>query len=104
MVAGLADRVNVMYAGFTVEEASAEEIYSNPQHPYTLALLRSLPRLDSQAGERLESIEGLPPDLLEMPAGCPVAVRCAPRKEKCLEYNPGLVEISPGHRIACWIE
>jgi len=104
VVAGLADRVNVMYAGFIVEEALAEEVYSNPRHPYTLALLRSLPRLDMKAGERLESIEGLPPDLFSLPTGCPFEPRCAYAKEVCAEQNPVLEEITPGHRIACWVD
>ena len=104
VVAGLADRVNVMYAGFIVEEASAEEVYSNPRHPYTLALLRSLPRLDMKAGERLESIEGLPPDLFSMPAGCPFEPRCDFAKRICGEQNPILEETSPGHGIACWVD
>ena len=104
VVAGLADRVNVMYAGFIVEEAVAEEVYSDPRHPYTLALLRSLPRLDAVAGERLESIDGLPPDLFSMPAGCPFEPRCAFAQTVCREQNPVLEEISPGHRIACWVD
>ena len=104
VVAGLADRVNVMYAGFIVEEALAQEAYSNPRHPYTLALLRSLPRLDMKAGERLESIEGLPPDLFSMPTGCPFEPRCAFAKAVCREQNPVLEEISPGHSIACWVD
>jgi len=104
VVAGLADRVNVMYAGFIVEEAIAEDVYSDPRHPYTLALLRSLPRLDMKAGERLEWIEGLPPDLFSMPPGCPFEPRCGFAKEICREQNPVLEEITPGHRIACWVD
>lgn len=104
VVAGLADRVNVMYAGFIVEEARAEDVYNDSRHPYTLALLRSLPRMDARAGEKLESIEGLPPDLLEEPKGCPFAPRCSFVQETCLDQNPALEEISPGHRIACWVD
>ena len=104
VVAGLADRVNVMYAGFIVEEAVAEEVYSNPRHPYTLALLRSLPRMDMKAGERLESIEGLPPDLFSLPRGCPFEPRCTFAQAICREQNPVLEEVSPGHRIACWVD
>lgn len=104
VVAGLADRVNVMYAGYIVEEALAEEVYSDPRHPYTLALLQSLPRLDAEAGERLESIDGLPPDLMAMPAGCPFAPRCTFAQDICWNENPVLEEVSPGHRIACWVD
>jgi oligopeptide/dipeptide ABC transporter ATP-binding protein len=104
VVAGLADRVNVMYAGFIVEEAIAEDVYSDPRHPYTLALLRSLPRLDMKAGERLESIDGLPPDLFSLPPGCPFEPRCDFAKEICGEQNPVLEEITPGHHIACWVD
>jgi oligopeptide/dipeptide ABC transporter ATP-binding protein len=104
VIAGIADRVNVMYAGFIVEEASAEEVYSDPRHPYTLALLRSLPRIDAEEGARLESIEGLPPDLFSMLAGCPFEPRCDFAKAICREQNPILEEITPGHRIACWVD
>jgi oligopeptide transport system ATP-binding protein len=104
VIAGLADRVNVMYAGFIVEEAAAEEVYSDPRHPYTRALLRSLPRMDGKAGDRLESIDGLPPDLIEMPPGCPFAPRCDFVKNICLEENPVLEQILPGHNIACWVD
>ena len=103
IIAGLADRVLVMYAGFIVEEAEVDELYGNPRHPYTKALLRSLPRMDGSVGEELESIEGLPPDLIALPRGCPFAARCTYTVEKCKE-NPPLLEIAPGHKIACWID
>ena len=104
VIAGLADRVLVMYAGFIVEDAEVKELYGNPQHPYTAALLRSLPRLDGSPGEKLETIEGLPPDLLAFPTGCPFAPRCKYVQEKCLTENPTLQEITPGHKVACWVD
>ncbi len=104
VVAGIADRVIVMYAGFIVESAVVDELYSQPRHPYTAALLRSLPRMDGSVGEELESIEGLPPDLIQLPKGCPFAARCKFVQDKCRVENPPLEEISPDHKIACWID
>jgi oligopeptide transport system ATP-binding protein len=101
IIAGLAHRVIVMYAGYIIEEALVKELYANPNHPYTLGLLNSLPRLDSQERQRLADIPGLPPLLLEKPVGCPFAPRCPYVFERCVE-NPALVEILPGHRLACW--
>jgi oligopeptide/dipeptide ABC transporter ATP-binding protein len=106
IVAGLADRVLVMYAGFIVEVASVDEVYGNPLHPYTKALLRSLPRMDGGDGadEKLETIEGLPPDLIQLPKGCPFAARCAYAKDFCVEHNPPLLELAHGHKAACWVD
>lgn len=104
MVAGLADRVVVMYAGFIVEEAPIAEVYGNPRHPYTFALLKSLPRMDGSPGEKLMSIEGLPPENYEFPTGCPFAPRCMFVKDKCWQANPQLVDINSDHRIACWVD
>ncbi len=104
VVAGLAERVIVMYAGFVVEDAKVDELYNNPMHPYTLALLKSLPRLDGKTDDELSTIEGLPPSLLECPDHCPFAPRCEYAKDKCLEINPPLIEIGPGHKIACWVD
>jgi oligopeptide transport system ATP-binding protein len=104
VVAGLADRVMVMYSGFVVEEAQINVVYENPRHPYTYALLQSLPRMDGSPGEKLMSIEGLPPELYQVPPGCPFAPRCAFVKEKCWSNNPPLEEIEPEHRIACWVD
>jgi oligopeptide/dipeptide ABC transporter ATP-binding protein len=104
VVAGLADRVVVMYAGFIVEEAIIGEVYGDPRHPYTKALLRSLPRMDGSPGEKLESIDGLPPEQYSLPVGCPFEPRCAFAKDKCKEQNPPLDEVKPGHRIACWVD
>lgn len=102
--AGLADRITVMYAGFMVEVAGVEGLYRSPRHPYTKALMRSLPRMDGSPGEKLESIEGLPPELYELPRGCPFAPRCSYQKDICWKQNPKLEEVSPGHRIACWVD
>jgi oligopeptide/dipeptide ABC transporter ATP-binding protein len=104
VVAGLADRVVVMYAGYIVEEAPIEQVYGDPRHPYTYALLQSLPRMDGSPGEKLMSIDGLPPELFEAPTACPFAERCMFVKEKCREENPMLSEITPGHNIACWVD
>jgi oligopeptide transport system ATP-binding protein len=104
VVAGMAERVIVMYAGFIVEEAPVRELYANPRHPYTLGLIGSLPRLDEDNPVRLQSIEGLPPDLIDLPKGCPFAARCVYRVEKCLTENPVLEPVGPGHKIACWVD
>jgi len=101
IVAGLAHRVLVMYAGFIVERSPVKELYRNPQHPYTRGLLGSLPRIDEQQDARLVSIEGLPPDMINPPKGCPFAVRCPYAFEQCAE-NPPLLPIDPGHEAACW--
>jgi oligopeptide transport system ATP-binding protein len=104
VVAGLADRMIVMYAGFIVEESAVKELYANPRHPYTLGLLGSLPRLDEERPTRLRSIEGLPPDLIDLPAGCPFYARCSYRIERCLQENPPLETVGPHHRVACWVD
>jgi oligopeptide transport system ATP-binding protein len=102
IIAGLADRVAVMYAGFIVEEAPVKELYSNPCHPYTIGLMGSLPRMDEEERRRLISIDGMPPVLFAKPTSCPFAPRCKYRIERCLVENPPLQEISPGHTVACW--
>jgi len=104
VVAGLADRVIVMYAGMIVEEAPVRELYGNPRHPYTLGLLGSLPRLDEERPEQLKSIEGLPPDLINYPQGCPFYARCTYRLDKCLEAAPPLESVGVGHRAACYVD
>ncbi|MFQ5577445.1 MAG: ABC transporter ATP-binding protein [Anaerolineae bacterium] len=104
VVAGLADRMVVMYAGMIVEEAPVKELYANPRHPYTLGLLGSLPRLDQDAHDKLDSIEGLPPDLIALPTGCPFHDRCKYRIEKCFTQNPTLQTVGVGHGVACWID
>lgn len=105
VVAGLADRVAVMYAGFIVEEAEAEELYDNPLHPYTIGLLESLPGVDMGTRKsKLSSIPGIPPFLNKYPVGCPFMPRCPFAEEHCAEENPPLMERSPGHKVACWVD
>ena len=102
VVARYADNVNVMYAGKIIETGTSEEIYHNPRHPYTLALLNSVPRLDASERIRLDAIEGLPPDLVNLPEGCSFAPRCKFVYEQCLDETPTLVETNAGHTSACW--
>jgi oligopeptide/dipeptide ABC transporter ATP-binding protein len=103
VVARYADRVNVMYAGRIIERATAAELYANPRHPYTLGLLRSVPRLDEPRRERLDPIDGQPPDLSRLPAGCAFAPRCAYRVARCEKETPLLAPAGPGsHVAACW--
>jgi oligopeptide transport system ATP-binding protein len=104
IIAGLAQRVLVMYAGFIIEEASVKELYANPRHPYTIGLLGSLPRLDEQNHRRLISIEGLPPTLFELPASCPFAPRCRFAIDRCWQENPRLETVGLNHRVACWVD
>ena len=102
VVARYADRVNVMYAGRIIEQGAAAEIYGNPRHPYTLGLLRSVPRLDEPRRARLDPIQGQPPDLTRLPPGCAFAPRCAYRVERCATEAPPLGEVAPKHTSACW--
>ena len=102
VVAGLVDRVNVMYAGYIAEAGPVHAIYGRPRHPYTLGLLGSLPRLDASTHEKLTSIEGLPPDLIALPPGCAFAPRCAYAIERCRTENPELMPVGKDHSAACW--
>jgi oligopeptide/dipeptide ABC transporter ATP-binding protein len=103
VVARYADRVNVMYAGRIIERGSARQLYATPRHPYTLGLLRSVPRLDEPRRERLAPIEGQPPDLTRLPPGCAFAPRCAFVAERCLTEVPALRPVQgDGHVAACW--
>lgn len=102
VVAGLAQRVAVMYAGKIVEMGSVKYVYGNPKHPYTVGLLGSLPRSDVTREEKLFSISGEPPDLLGLPKGCPYAPRCEYAIDRCHEDSPQLETIEPGHFAACW--
>jgi peptide/nickel transport system ATP-binding protein len=101
IVARYADRVNVMYAARMAERGTAQAVFAKPLHPYTVGLLRSVPRLDRPRGAKLETIEGLPPSLLAPPAGCRFAPRCPAKREACELSLPELVEIEPGHHAAC---
>jgi oligopeptide/dipeptide ABC transporter ATP-binding protein len=103
VVARYADRVNVMYAGRIIERGTARELYGRPRHPYTLGLLRSVPRLDEPRRARLAPIEGQPPDLTRLPPGCAFAPRCAFVVERCGREAPPLAAVGDGdHVSACW--
>ena len=102
VVARYADRVNIMYAGKVIERGAAREIYSNPRHPYTVGLLRSVPRLDLPRRAKLDPIEGQPPDLINLPQGCSFRERCVWAIDKCATDSPELMESSEGHLSACW--
>ena len=104
VVAGLAQRVLVMYGGFIIEEADVKDLYANPSHPYTIGLLGSLPRVDEKGRHKLFTIEGLPPILYQIPKACPFAPRCKWAMERCWKENPALEPIAPEHRIACWVD
>jgi oligopeptide/dipeptide ABC transporter ATP-binding protein len=103
VVAGLCTRVIVMYAGQIVEQGPVDQIFENPQHPYTWSLLRSIPRVDAVRHERLRSIEGIAPDLLHPPKGCRFHPRCPFRIEKCFTDEPVLKEVAPDDLAACWV-
>ena len=98
----MCERVGVLYAGRLVEEGEAETVFVAPRHPYTVGLLKSIPRLDAQRKEKLEPIRGLPPDLIDLPDMCPFVPRCNYAREKCEQKNPPLLEVKPGHWSACW--
>jgi oligopeptide/dipeptide ABC transporter ATP-binding protein len=103
VVARYADRVNVMYAGKIIEQGTARELYANPRHPYTLGLLRSVPRLDEPRRARLDPIEGQPPDLSRLPTGCRFEPRCGWRVERCTTESPPLRPVGiAAHVSACW--
>lgn len=103
VTASLVERIIVMYAGYVVEDANVSELYANPRHPYTAALLKSLPRVDGDKHVRLKVIEGLPPDLSTKPKGCPFAPRCDYVKDFCWDHNPPLLDEGPNHTAACWV-
>jgi len=102
VVARYADRVNVMYAGRIVERGTARELYANPRHPYTLGLLRSVPRLDEPRRAKLDPIPGQPPDLTRLPPGCSFAPRCSFVVDRCRMERPELELVAPDHTTACW--
>ena len=102
VVARYARRVVVMYAGRIIETGLAADIYHDPKHPYTLGLLNSVPRLDEKERTRLEAIEGLPPDLIDLPEGCAFAPRCRFAYDRCLKESPTLVEAADEHMSACF--
>jgi oligopeptide transport system ATP-binding protein len=104
VVAEIAERVLVMYAGYIVEEALVDDLYEDPRHPYTIALLAALPRIDRRRDKRLLSIPGAPPNLLVVPKGCPFAARCELVFDRCRTEMPPLIQVGPNHQAACWVD
>lgn len=103
VVAEMAQRVIVMYAGKVVEQGTVDELFYNPQHPYTWGLLRSVPRLDQDADSELVPIPGTPPDLFAPPKGCAFAARCPYAMKACLEIDPEHTKLTDTHSAACWL-
>ena len=101
VVAGMADRVIVMYAGKIIEEGPTNQIFADPRMPYTIGLLQSIPRLDEERGRRLNPIRGLPPDLINLPAVCPFSPRCDFVQDACYKQVPPLRPVAPNQRAAC---
>ena len=104
VVARYVDRLNVMYAGSIVETGKTDEIYANPKHPYTMGLLKSVPRLDQPRQQEMDVIDGMPPNLANLPEGCHFAERCRFVIDKCREEKPALEEVSEGHFRACFYD
>jgi oligopeptide/dipeptide ABC transporter ATP-binding protein len=102
VVAGMCERVHVMYGGMVMETGAAEDVFRSPRHPYTLGLLQSVPRLDTPRGRKLHPIEGAPRDMLRPPAACPFAPRCAYEVDMSRREVPPLIEVAPGHKVACF--
>ncbi len=102
VVADICSRINVMYGGLIMEEGTAEEVFYTPKHPYTMGLLKSIPRLDLAEKQRLVPIPGTPPDLLKPPVGCPFASRCPYAMNICLRKD-ARIQISENHATACWL-
>lgn len=103
VVASLADRIAVMYAGKVVETGAAKDIFYNPSHPYTVALLNSLPKHDTNKSDKLSSIPGTPPDLLDPPKGCAFASRCEKCMKICQNKQPPIFKLNDGHEASCWL-
>jgi oligopeptide transport system ATP-binding protein len=103
VVAGMCDRLMVMYAGRVVEEGATADVFARPKHPYTWSLLRSIPRLDADEREPLHPIEGMPPDLANLPSGCAFHPRCPFRLQRCIDERPELVALADTQRTACWV-
>jgi oligopeptide/dipeptide ABC transporter ATP-binding protein len=102
VVAGMCERVNVMYAGMFMETGTAEQVFAKPRHPYTLGLLQSVPRLDAARKTMLQPIEGNPRDMLQPPQACPFAPRCRYEVEESTRSVPPLEQVEPGHKLACF--
>lgn len=103
VVANIAKNIAVMYAGKIIEYGTADEIFETPAHPYTWGLLKSVPDLDSEVRERLESIKGTPPDLFNPPTGCPFAARCSKAMKICHSKEAVVTNLSEEHRVSCWL-
>ncbi|MGN0710870.1 MAG: ABC transporter ATP-binding protein [Anaerovoracaceae bacterium] len=103
VVAEICDRVSVMYAGKIVEQGTVDDIFYDPSHPYTLGLMRSMPRLDEEDGARLIPIEGSPVDMLNPPEGCGFAARCEHCMKVCLRKQPPVIDLGNGHKSSCWL-
>jgi len=103
VVAGMCQRIMVMYAGKIVETGPTDDVFGNPKHPYTWSLLRSIPRLDAEEHEPLKPIEGFPPDLINRPSGCAFHPRCAFRVDRCLKETPELQPVGVTQLAACWV-
>jgi oligopeptide transport system ATP-binding protein len=103
VVAGMAERVIVMYAGKVVESGNIRDIFYNPQHPYTWGLLKSVPRLDARNKEQLIPITGTPPDLFSPPEGCGFAARCRYSMKICYKLQPEMAQVEESHHAACWL-
>ena len=103
VVAGMCERVMVMYAGRVVEEGPTDDVFASPKHPYTWSLLQSIPRLDAEAHEALRPIEGMPPDMTNLPEGCAFHPRCPFRIERCIQETPALAWVGDTQRAACWV-
>jgi oligopeptide transport system ATP-binding protein len=103
IIAEMVHKINVMYAGFIIERGNAMDIFKRTRHPYTMGLLGSLPRIDEAPGTKLTSIPGLPPDLVNLPEGCPFYARCTYRVDHCKQERP-LLETTESneHLVACW--
>ncbi|MDR1774620.1 MAG: ABC transporter ATP-binding protein [Clostridioides sp.] len=104
VVADTADRIQVMYAGKVIERGSVEQIFKNPKHPYTWALLQSVPRVTEGNKQELYSLPGTPPDLVSPPKGCAFSARCEYCMNVCLEEEPEVTKISGGHTVSCWLQ
>ena len=102
VVAGMCERLNVMYAGMFIETGTADQLFATPRHPYTLGLLESIPRLDASRREQLKPIPGAPRDMLAPPSACPFQPRCRFEVEESRREVPALVEVEPGHKVACF--
>jgi oligopeptide transport system ATP-binding protein len=103
VVAGMCERVMVMYAGRVVESGPTVDVFAHPKHPYTWSLLRSIPRLDAERHEPLKPIDGLPPDLIDLPPGCAFQPRCQFRVERCSRDTPALNRVGETQLAACWV-